>query len=68
MHISAVEASKFGLKDMDRISIKSSGTKSVIFNNVLVRVSDKFALDFHLDTDEANAAGINNGDMVEIVA
>jgi putative phosphotransacetylase len=68
MHISAVEADKFGLKDMDRISIKSTGVKSVIFNNVLVRVSDKFALDFHLDTDEANAAGIKNGDMVEIVA
>ncbi len=68
IHLSTAEASKFGLKDMDRISIKSSGTRSVVFNNVLVRVSDKFALDFHLDTDEANAAGIKNGDMVEIVA
>ncbi len=53
---------------MDRISIKSNGPKSVVFNNVLVRASNKFALDFHLDTDEANAAGIKNGDMVEIIA
>ena len=68
MHISTVEAAKFGLKDMDRIAIRTSGPKSVIFNNVLVRVSDKFALDFHLDTDEANGAGVKNGDMVEIVA
>ncbi|MBU1109651.1 MAG: phosphate propanoyltransferase [Candidatus Riflebacteria bacterium] len=68
IHISAIDAPKFGLKDMDRVSIKSSGPRSVVFNNVLVRVSDKFALDFHLDTDEANAAGISNGDMVEIVA
>lgn len=68
MHISNAEADKLGLKDKDRISVKSSGSRSVIFNNVLVRVSDKFALDFHIDTDEANAAAIKNGDMVEIVA
>jgi putative phosphotransacetylase len=68
LHISDKDAEKFGLKDMDRISIKSNGPKSVIFNNVLVRASNKFALDFHLDTDEANAAGIKNGDMVEIIA
>jgi putative phosphotransacetylase len=66
IHMSNQDAENFGLKDMDRISIKSNGPKSVIFNNVLVRVSDKFALDFHLDTDEANGAGIKNGDLVEI--
>ncbi|MGM0598614.1 MAG: phosphate propanoyltransferase [Candidatus Rifleibacteriota bacterium] len=68
IHMSNRDAEKFGLKDMDRIAVKSSGPKSVIFNNVLVRASDKYALDFHLDTDEANAAGIKNGDMVEIIA
>lgn len=68
IHVSGKEATQFGLKDMDRISIQTSGPKSVVFNNVLVRVSDKFALDFHIDTDEANAAGIKNGDMVEIIA
>lgn len=67
LHISAIEAEKFGLKDMDKISVRTFGPKSTVFNNVLVRVSEKFALDFHLDTDEANAAGIKNGDMVEIV-
>lgn len=67
IHMSTAEAVQFGLKDMDRIALRTSGPKSVIFNNVLVRVSDKFALDFHLDTDEANGAGIKNGDMVEVV-
>lgn len=68
IHASTKEAAQFGLKDMDRISLRTSGPKSLVFNNVLVRVSDKFALDFHIDTDEANAAGLKNGDMVEIVA
>ncbi|MDD3145735.1 MAG: phosphate propanoyltransferase [Candidatus Riflebacteria bacterium] len=68
IHASTSDAAKLGLKDNDRVSVKTGGVKSVIFNNVLVRVSDKFALDFHIDTDEANAAGLKNGDMVEIVA
>ena len=61
------DAENFGLKDKDRVSVSTSGSKSVTFNNVLVRVSNKFALDFHIDTDEANCAGIKNGDTVEIV-
>ena len=68
IHASTADAAKLGVKDMDRVAVRSGGVKSVIFNNVLVRVSDKFALDFHIDTDEANAAGLKNGDMVEIVA
>ncbi|HNX75516.1 MAG TPA: phosphate propanoyltransferase [Candidatus Rifleibacterium sp.] len=68
IHASLADAAKFGLKDLDRVAVRSTGIKSVVFNNVLVRVSDKFALDFHIDTDEANAAGLKNGDMVEIVA
>jgi len=68
VHMSTSEASQMGLKDLDSVSLKTSGSRSVTFNNVLVRVSDKFALDFHIDTDEANGAGLRNGDMVEIVA
>lgn len=68
MHLSTTEAQQFGLKDMDKVAIRTTGPKSVVFNNVLVRVNDNYSLDFHIDTDEANAAGIQNGDMVEIIA
>lgn len=68
VHMSEEDAKRHGLKDKDKIALRTAGPKSVIFNNVLVRVSNKYALDFHIDTDEANAAGIKNGDMVEIVA
>ncbi len=67
IHMSDTEASKLGISDMDVVSVKTSGIRSITLNNVLVRVSDKFALDFHIDTDEANGAGLRNGDLVEII-
>ncbi|MBF0407481.1 MAG: phosphate propanoyltransferase [Candidatus Riflebacteria bacterium] len=67
IHMHTKDAEKFGLKDMDRVSVKTSGPRSIVYNNVLIRVSDKFALDFHLDTDEANSAGLKNGEMVEVI-
>lgn len=67
LHAHPKDAEKLGIKDMDRISIKAPGARAVVFHNVLVRVSDKFALDFHLDLDEANAAAIKNGDMLDII-
>jgi len=39
----------------------------LIFDNVLVRISDEAALDMHVDVEEANAAGLKNGDRGEIV-
>lgn len=68
IHMHSKDAEKFGLKDMDRISVKTSGPKALVFCNVLVRVSDQFALDFHIDTDEANAGNIKTGDYVELIA
>ncbi len=36
--------------------------------NVVARVREDFALDLHLDTDEANAAGLKQGgDMVTLL-
>lgn len=40
--------------------------RATVFNNVLIRVADSFTLEMHIDTDEANAAQILNGDRVEL--
>lgn len=66
IHMSPRDAEQFGVKDKDIVSVKTEGERSVIFNNCLVRVRDDFVLEFHIDTDEANAAGLNNGDIVEV--
>ncbi|MCL6615236.1 MAG: propanediol utilization protein, partial [Firmicutes bacterium] len=43
------------------------GVRALIFENVLVRVGPQYAMDLHLDTDEANAAGAKNGDLATIL-
>ncbi len=62
IHMNPQDAIEFGVEDRDLVSVEiHSGEKSLIFNNVLIRVSDKFKLEMHIDTDEANAAEVNQG-------
>lgn len=67
MHLHTDDAEFFGVKDKDIVSIRTSGPRSITFENVLCRVDDEFGLDFHIDTDEANAGAIKNGEVVEFV-
>ncbi len=66
VHMHPADAVKFGCRDGQRVSVKTGGPRGLVFNEVLVRVSDKFRLELHLDIDEANAAGLKNGDLVEL--
>ena len=53
---------------MDVVSVKvDTDGRSLIFGDVVVRVSDKYALAMHIDTDESNAAGCGRAQMGEIV-
>lgn len=67
IHMHTSDAQRYELNDKDIVSVKTRGQRSLTFNNVLVRVHDTYALDFHLDLDEGNAAGLKNGDTVEIL-
>jgi putative phosphotransacetylase len=67
IHMSEVDASRFGLSDGQVVKAQTAGPRAVTFGNVLVRASNRFALDFHLDTDDANAAGLETGSFVEIL-
>ena len=59
---------KYGLENKQIVSVKASGTgRETIFGDVVVRVSDKFALAMHIDTDESNAACAAPGTMGTIV-
>jgi putative phosphotransacetylase len=67
IHMTAENALKFGVNDGDYVSVKTEGDRSLVFNKVLIRVKETYALDLHIDTDEANASGLKTGDQVEII-
>ncbi|MDT8899685.1 phosphate propanoyltransferase [Anaeroselena agilis] len=67
IHMSVEDAAAYGVADGDRVSLEVPGQRSVCFRNVLVRSGAGFRLEFHVDTDEANAAGLKNGDLVSLV-
>ncbi|MDD4436701.1 MAG: phosphate propanoyltransferase [Tissierellia bacterium] len=66
LHMHTTDAEKYGLKDKDIVSVKVNGPRGLTFDNVLVRVNEQYALDLHVDIEEGNAAGLKNGDEVEV--
>ncbi len=68
IHFHTEDAKKMGIEDKQKLSVRTGGERGVVFEHVVARVSDSYALDMHIDTDEANAAGIKNGDTAEIIA
>lgn len=68
LHITQSEADDRWLKNNQKIKIKTNNPERwLIFENVLVRITDTSALDFHVDIEEANAAGLKMWDWGEIV-
>lgn len=67
IHASVEQANKYGLRDKEIVKVRVDGPRGGEFHNVLVRVSPKANLDFHIDTDEGNAFGIKNGDQVTVI-
>jgi putative phosphotransacetylase len=61
VHMTPEFAREFGYYDKQIVAVLCPGARQVVFGNVIVRVRADFDLDFHIDTDEANAAGINSG-------
>jgi propanediol utilization protein len=61
LHMTPEDAARYGLKDRDSVMVRVAGSRGVIFDDVIVRVNKDFALDMHIDTDEANAAELAKG-------
>lgn len=67
IHFSTEDAEHFGVNNGDIVSIKVDGEKPGMLDNVLCRVSPKYALDCHLDTDDGSAFMLNTGDQATLV-
>jgi len=61
IHMTPEDAVKFSLKDKDLVRIRVEAERPIVFGGTAIRVSPSFKLEMHVDTDEANAAGIKNG-------
>lgn len=63
IHMTPADVRSFGLRNGDEVRVRVEGKRELIFGDVVVRVSPTFKLEFHLDTDEANAAELDTGDV-----
>lgn len=63
IHMPPDLAQRLGYVDGQQIKTRIEGLRGAILCNVLVRVSEQFALEMHIDVEEANALGVKNGDV-----
>ncbi|MDV3167153.1 MAG: phosphate propanoyltransferase [Vigna little leaf phytoplasma] len=68
IHFSIEEARMFNVEDKQKVNVKILGIKSGILGNVLCRVHESFSLECHLDTDDASAFLLKNGDEIELIS
>jgi len=68
IHMSLDDARRFGVNDGDYCSVitKGDGKRTTLYD-VQIRANEKFILEMHLDTDDANACGIGNNATVTLV-
>ena len=68
IHFTPEQAAEFGLEKGQMVKVKVDGERKLIFDNVMVVFTDGMeAPMMHVDIEEANAAGIKNMDLVEIL-
>lgn len=65
IHMSPEEAGFYGVKDGDRVKISIPGRRGGVLDNVVIRVHQDYRMDLHIDTDEANAFLLKQGDILE---
>ena len=61
IHMSVEEGERFGVRDGEYVDVQIDGERKSLFYDVQIRVHKDFRLEMHIDTDDANAAGVGNG-------
>ena len=67
IHVSPEDGTRLGLRDKQVVKLRTFTQRPVVFDDVVVRVHKDFATSVHLDYDEANACGFQNGDVGRIL-
>lgn len=61
VHMTPEDATLFGVKNGEIVQVKVDGSRGLIFDNVVIRVSKNYSTRMHVDFDEANACGLTKG-------
>lgn len=67
IHMSEEEGKQFGVKDGEYVDVEMNGERRSLFYDVQIRVHKNFRLEMHIDTDDANAAGVGNGFKAKLI-
>ncbi|WP_033166119.1 phosphate propanoyltransferase [Clostridium sp. KNHs205] len=67
IHMAPADAKAAGVVNGQVVSVKADNERGTTFNHVTIRVDASYTLEMHIDTDEANAAGIATGDSAIII-
>ena len=67
IHMTPQEAVNAGLKDGDYVSVRMGNERGAVLDKVKIRVDPSFSLEMQIDTDEANACQVKQGDTAEII-
>ena len=67
IHMSEEEGARFGVRDGDYVDVELAGERRSLFYDVQIRVHKDFRLEMHIDTDDANAAGVGNGFRAKLI-
>jgi putative phosphotransacetylase len=67
IHMHPRDAREYGVADGQRVQVRVPGDRGLIFEQVLVRVSEEYALEMHVDVEEGRAAGVKDFQFVELL-
>ncbi len=67
IHMNDQEAKDFNVENGEIVNVEVDGPRGLIFKDVLVRSGEMHALEMHVDTEEGNAAGVKNGQLVKLI-
>lgn len=67
IHMSEDESKTFGVRDGEYVDVELCGERRSLFYDVQIRVHKDFRLEMHIDTDDANAAGVGNGFKAKLI-
>lgn len=67
IHMHPNDAREFGVQDGQRVKVQIGGSRGLTLDQVLIRVSEKYHLDMHIDIDEGNSANVVKGERGKLI-